>query len=110
MTASQVQGGAYMGRYVVVVDDDIDPSNIDDVLWAMGTRSDPARSVEVLHRCWSGPLDAAIPRAQKGLNSRLIIDACKPYEWLAEFPEEARPSPELRARVFQRFGKEVILE
>lgn len=110
LVASQVQGGAYMGRYVVVVDDDIDPSDINDVLWAIGTRSDPARSVEILHRCWSGPLDAAIPRDQKGLNSRLIMDACKPYEWLADFPQEAGTTPELRARVFQRFGQETILQ
>ncbi len=110
LIASQVQGGAYMGRYVIVVDDDIDPSDINDVLWAMGTRSDPARSVQLLHRCWSGPLDAAIPVGQKGLNSRLIIDACRPYEWLADFPREVKTSPALRERLFQRFGREAVLE
>src|SRR3990170_261824 len=36
------RGGAYMGRYYVIVDEDIDPSNIDEVIWAIATRSDPA--------------------------------------------------------------------
>lgn len=81
-----------------------------EVLWAMGTRTDPERSVEILHRCWSGPLDAAIPVGQKGLNSRLIIDACRPYEWIDKFPEVVGTSPELRERVFKRFGPEIILQ
>lgn len=108
--ACQVQGGAYMGRYVVVVDDDIDPSNINDVLWAMATRSDPASSTQILERCWSGPLDPIIPPGKKGFNSRLIIDACRPYEWMADFPDVVGPSPELQERVFQRFGKDNILQ
>ena len=36
--AAQVLGGAYNGRFVVAVDDDIDPTNTFDVLWAMATR------------------------------------------------------------------------
>lgn len=103
LLASQVPGGAEMGRYVVVVDDDIDPSNINDVIWAMATRADPERSVEILHRCWSAPLDPALPPWQKDLNSRLILDACKPYEWLADFPKEASTSPELREQVLQKW-------
>ena len=34
-------GGAYNGRFVVVVDDDIDPTSEFDVLWTMATRCDP---------------------------------------------------------------------
>lgn len=109
LVASQCQAGAYMGRYVVVVDDDIDPSNINNVLWALGTRSDPERSIELLRRCWSGPLDAAIPVGKKGFNSRLIIDACKPYEWIDKFPKMVATSPALRERVYSHFGKDTVL-
>ncbi len=31
--AAQCTAGAYFGKYVIVVDDDIDPSNIGQVLW-----------------------------------------------------------------------------
>ena len=110
VVGSQAQGGAYMGRYVVVVDEDIDPSNLDEVLWAISTRSDPARSIDILHRCWSGPLDAAIPVADKGFNSRALIDACRPYEWKDKFAPVVGTSPELRERVFKRFGADTILK
>ena len=66
-------------RYVVVVDEDIDPSNIQDVLWAMCFRSDPATDIEILHGCRTEPLD---PTWTSGpiVNSIAIIDACKPFE------------------------------
>jgi UbiD family decarboxylase len=83
---SQCHTGAYLGRYVVVVDDDIDPSNIHDVIWAMVTRSDPADSIDILRRCWSGPLDPVIPIEKKGHNSRALIEATRPYEHLKDFP------------------------
>jgi len=47
--------GAYAGRWVVVVDEDIDPSNIDEVLWAMATRCNPATDIEFIHRSRSTP-------------------------------------------------------
>lgn len=84
--ASMCHAGAYLGRYVVVVDEDIDPTNLEDVLWAMCTRSDPERSIDLIKRAWSGPLDPAIHPDEKGHNSRLIIDACRPFEWRDKFP------------------------
>ena len=45
---AQCPAAAYMNRYVVVVDDDIDPSDLEQVIWAMSTRSDPARDIETL--------------------------------------------------------------
>ena len=87
LIASQCSAGAYLGRFVVVVDEDVDITNMDDVLWAMLTRCDPQRDIEIITRCWSGPLDAAIRPEERGLNSRAIVDATKPYEWKHRFPE-----------------------
>jgi hypothetical protein len=39
------------------------------------------------------------------MNSRAVIDACRPYEWMKEFPEVAETSPELRKIVLERFGR-----
>ena len=41
LVASQCHAGAYANRFVVVVDDDIDPADMDKVIWAMCTRFDP---------------------------------------------------------------------
>ncbi len=100
LLASQSRVGAYLGRYVVVVDEDIDPTNTQEVLWAICTRSDPERSIDILRRCWSSPLDPLIHTPGKGyFNSRAVIDACKPFEWKDEFPREISISPELVQRV-----------
>ena len=105
--ASQVLGGAYIGRFVVVVDDDIDPTNTFDVLWAMSTRCDPEKSIEILRRCWSGALDVVIPPENKGLNSRALIDACKPYERRGEFPPIAESSETLKTVVRKKWAEEI---
>ncbi len=41
---------SYMGRVVVVVDEDIDPSNLADVMWAVTTRSEPSESVDIIRK------------------------------------------------------------
>ena len=87
LVASQVGGVAYLGRYVIVVDDDIDIYTMDDVWWAVFTRVDPQRDIEIIERCWSGPLDQAIEPELRGHNSRAIIDATRPWEWRDRFAE-----------------------
>ena len=102
LVASQVNPTGYVGRYVVVVDDDIDPTDMQDVIWAMGTRSDPKTDFTVLDRNWSSRLDTMVTD-EKLYNSRVVIDACIPYERLETFPRVAQTSPELAAEVRSRF-------
>jgi 4-hydroxy-3-polyprenylbenzoate decarboxylase len=92
--AAQCRTGAYLGRITVVVDDDIDVADLDEVIWAICTRSDPERSFDIIKRAWSGPLDPAIHPDQKGFNSRVIIDATRPWEWRDRFPPAIGPEPE----------------
>src|SRR5262249_61766884 len=47
--ACQCHVGAYAGKYVIVVDDDIDVSNLDEPGWAMLTRADTPPSTSTLH-------------------------------------------------------------
>lgn len=108
--AAECQGSGYMGRFVVVVDEDIDPFNLEEVLWAMATRCDPATSLDILHRCWSGPLDPAIPPEAKGFNSKALVDACRPYHWRDRFPPVIVIEPELRQRVRQQWSQALGLD
>ncbi len=89
--AAMCHSGAYAGRYVIVTDDDIDVSNLEELIWAMLTRSDPATSIDIIHNAWSTPLDPRIEpeRKAKGdfTNSRAIIDACRPWHWRDKFPK-----------------------
>jgi 4-hydroxy-3-polyprenylbenzoate decarboxylase len=107
MVACFCLAGGYLGRYVIVVDEDIDPTNTNDVLWALATRSDPEADIEVVRRAWSGPLDPIIrPNdKEKRHSSRAVIDACRPYEWIGEFPRVAESSPEVRKAAEEKWSK-----
>ena len=102
--AAMCRVGAYLGRIVVVVDDDIDITDLNDVMWAILTRSDPERSLDIIHRAWSGPLDPAIHPDSKGHNSRLIIDATKPWEWRDKFPIAIGPDAETKRETRKKWG------
>ena len=105
--AAQVLGGAYNGRFVVVVDDDIDPTSEFDVLWAMATRCDPEHAVEIIRRCASGSLDVCIPPENKGHSSRCLIDACMPYHRRHQFPPIAESSEELKHQVREQWRETI---
>ena len=97
--AVQCQAGGLMNRYSIVVDEDIDPSNPDDVIWALSTRSDPATDIDIVRQCWSNPLDPMIATESKDnkqlWNSRAIINACRPWDRLKsnDFPAVAEATP-----------------
>jgi len=103
--AAMCRVGAYLGRIVIVVDDDIDVTDLGDVMWAVCTRSDPERSLDIIKRAWSGPLDPAIHPDEKGFNSRLIIDACRPWEWRDKFPPAIGPSLEVKRATREKWGR-----
>jgi 4-hydroxy-3-polyprenylbenzoate decarboxylase len=81
---------SYMARLVVTVDEDVDPSNLSDVLWAITTRCEPSESVDIVREAWSSALDPRIPPADKARgitsHSKMIIDACQPFAWKTSFP------------------------
>lgn len=106
MVAAYCHTGAYLGRYTIVVDEDIDPTNTNDVLWALSTRSDPEQDIEIIRRSWSGPLDPMIRKSDKRRHSsRAVIDCCRPYEWIDEFPPVAESSAEVRQAIEEKWGK-----
>ena len=70
--AATVHAGAYLGRYVIVVDDDIDVMDLNDVVWAMSTRSDPVESIDIIKRAWSGPLQARWMRSIDSAGSERV--------------------------------------
>jgi UbiD family decarboxylase len=79
---------AAIGKYVIAVNEDIDPDNGDSVFWALAYRSNPALDVQILpHRVPYGPRD---PRTPKGVDSTLLIDATLK----ADMPPIALPKKE----------------
>ena len=54
-------------RWIIVVDDDIDPSNTADILWALGQRSDPEDSLEVITGLCTNPLNTMTPPEMRSI-------------------------------------------
>ena len=103
--ASSCQGGAYNGKWTVVVDEDIDPSDLDQVIWAMSTRFDPVTDIDIIQKAWSSHRDPMV--LPGNLNNRILIDACIPYDRKVgdKFPHVVDVSPELRAKLKAKWGK-----
>ncbi|MFC7648452.1 hypothetical protein ACFQX6_54440 [Streptosporangium lutulentum] len=55
--ASQLPSAAYMNKFVVVVDADVDFRSLDDVMWAVCTRTDPAEDIEIMRQTWGSRVD-----------------------------------------------------
>lgn len=101
--AASCQGGAYNGKWTVVVDDDIDAGDLGQVLWAMCTRFDPVTDIDIIQKAWASKRD---PLYLPGnFNNRVLVDACIPYDRkLAKtFPAVVDVSPELRAALKAKF-------
>lgn len=102
--AAQTSAGAYAGRWVVVVDEDIDPSNIDEVLWAMATRCNPATDIEFINRSRSTPLDPLCFDKNKNFYTSLaLVDACIPFEERENFPRAVGAPPQYREEIYKKW-------
>ncbi|MDZ4247543.1 MAG: UbiD family decarboxylase, partial [Dehalococcoidia bacterium] len=99
-----------VGRYIMVVDEDIDPANIRDVIWALCTRTDPIYDIDIIQRAWFSPLDPTVPeRPAITLRSKAVIDACIPFERLNDYPDPIRTDPALIQNVKEKWGKALDL-
>jgi UbiD family decarboxylase len=109
--AAFCQAGVEMSRYSVVVDEDIDPTNLNDVIWAMSMRSDPAQDIEIIRNCVTNTLDPIVTPEMKQqfqvFNTRALINACKPYDRLLKgnYPLLAEATPELLAKTREKWAK-----
>ena len=106
--ALQCRATNYANRYVAVVDDDIDVTNLEELWWAILTRSDPATSIDIVDGAWTSPADPRLTpekRARDDItNSRAVIDACRPYHWRDRFPRVNAPTPDRARRAREKFG------
>lgn len=107
LIAGQCGAAVYSNRFVVVVDEDIDVTNLEQVMWAICTRCDPATAIQVIHGTRTSPADPRIPPEQRATgnisNSRAVIDACRPYYWKDQFPKMNALSPKDLAEARSKF-------
>ena len=102
MLAANCHAGNYAGRWVIVVDDDIDPTSTFDVIWAMSTRCDPPNDIDYIRAAWSTPLDPMLTQPPYQ-NNRAVVDACRPWARKNSFPEVTESSPALTEKVRRKY-------
>src|SRR6516164_9751033 len=106
--AAQCGAAAYASKYVIVTDDDVDVTNLDHLLWAMLTRTDPKESIQFITGSWDSSADPALPPERRAVgnmtHSVALIDACKPFHWRDKFPPTNAPSAEVTRKAREKFG------
>ncbi|MFC1870606.1 UbiD family decarboxylase domain-containing protein, partial [Chloroflexota bacterium] len=109
LIAAGCNATGFAARVIIVVDDDIDPSNVSEVLWALSTRIDPETSIDIVRDCSTSPSDPISSPEHKRLKqqtmSRALITACKPYWWIDEFAPSIKTSPELLKKTREKWAK-----
>lgn len=100
------------GKMIVLVDEDIDPRNLESVLWAMSFRMQPHRDVDTLRTKKILPLDYSIAPPEEGAgrkpgveppeSSCLMVDAT--LKW--PYPPTSLPKKEIMERALQIWERE----
>ena len=102
--AAQCPAAAYYTKWIIAVDEDVDPTNMNDVMWALSTRCHPSEDIDVLRKTWSTGLDPSqFPAEKRPYGSKVLIDACKPHAHLSQFPKSTLLRREVYDRVSARW-------
>ncbi|MBM2831434.1 MAG: hypothetical protein HW414_486 [Dehalococcoidia bacterium] len=94
-------------KVIIIVDEDVNPYNLQDVMWAISSRCQPERAVEIMKDISTAGIDPSISEEHKrdktSLTSKMIIDATKPVS--RPFAEAVAPQKEALARVEKEWEK-----
>jgi len=102
--AAQVPGGAYYTKWIVAVDEDVDPTDMDQVIWAMASRCNPIDDIDILRNTWSTWLDPTQnPPEKRPYGSKALINACKEHRHLPVFSKRTTLRKPVYDKVAQRW-------
>lgn len=104
--AAQCPAAAYFTKWVIAVDEDVDPTDLNDVLWALSTRCHPSEDIDILRNTWSTGLDPSqFPPEARPYGSKVLINACKPHRHRAQFPQSTLLRKSVHDRVVSRWSE-----
>jgi len=95
-------------RFIIIVDDDIDPSNFSQVMFALGTRCNPEDGIDIIRGLRCGISEPALSPGKKRSGDitlgKCFIYACKPYSWMSDFPRPIKRSCALLEEASKKWG------
>ena len=102
--AAQVPGGAYYTKWIIAVDEDVDPTDMNQVIWAMSSRCNPIEDIDLLRNTWSTWLDPTQnPPEKRPYGSKALINACKEHRYLPVFSKRTTLRKEMYDQVAARW-------
>ncbi|OFZ90045.1 MAG: UbiD-type (de) carboxylyase-like protein [Betaproteobacteria bacterium RBG_16_64_18] len=102
--AAQVPGGAYYTKWIIAVDEDVDPTDMDQVIWAMASRCNPIDDIDILRNTWSTWLDPTQnPPENRPYGSKALINACKEHRHLPVFSKRTTLRKNIYDKVASRW-------
>ena len=105
--AAQAPSAAYYTKWIIAVDEDVDPASMNEVLWAMATRSNPVDDIDILRNTWSTWLDPTQnPPEDRPWGSKALINACKEHRYLESFSQRTALRREVWERIAGRWKRE----
>jgi len=103
--------GSTSGRtiwYLIVVDEDINPMNMDEVIWALTTRCHPGKGIFSTGSAWGIPLLPFLSQYEKDhyLGYEVLFDCTWPKDW----PEETIPIKASFDQVWPKHIQDLVLK
>ncbi|AEA47832.1 menaquinone biosynthesis decarboxylase [Archaeoglobus veneficus] len=106
MFALWSMGMLSLTKVVIVVDDDVNVQNMQEVIWAITSRFDPARDVIIIPEA---PIDSLDHSTYKpNLGGKLGIDATKKWKeegFEREWPDAVEMSPDVKQKIDAIWGE-----
>lgn len=104
--AAQCAGGGYYTKWIIVVDEDVDPTDLEQVVWAMSTRCSPIDDIDILRNTWSTYLDPTKnPPEERPYGSKALIKACKNFKYIDSFSKRTFLRRSIYEKVKERWEK-----
>lgn len=103
---AQCPAAAYYTKWIVAVEEDVDPTNMDEVIWAMSTRCSPVDDIDILRNTWSTYLDPTLnPPEIRPYGSKALINACREHKYLNVFSVRSKVTRAMYDRLSAKWSK-----
>jgi UbiD family decarboxylase len=104
--AAQCPGGAYLTKWIIAVEEDVDPSDMNQVLWAMSARCSPVDDIDILRQTWSSWTDPSQnPPEERPWGSKALVNACREHRYLNTFSTRTFIRKDMYDKVSAEWGE-----
>ena len=102
---AQCPTASYYTKWIIAVDDDVDPTNFDEVIWALSTRCNPSDDLDILRKTMSFRADPSLAPEVETIRIEGADRRLRPYRYLNQSPRRTFLRRSIYDRVFRNDGR-----